>query len=597
MTKKINYTIIGQGELQIDLYPNPSKLYGFLKTINYEIKFKHTNQLGSLTNYLPGAHHTRYEYILLQWYLINLLKQSNRFGLSAKNNGLFGVDGKSKVSNAEVLQTLSILTNMGHFPGTFAVSRTWLDILDRNEKKARSGLRDGLEAEDRKILDEYINEFSINKIHLLNSLFLLNRYKRRIDGELYINYSKNILIAYIEDEERLANLWKIYDYVRKIAFLILDSSYAPLAVNITVQSIKDNIIEIFDELIKNNSSSLINTIDNINNTMEESLYMSSKSLLTVCDYSKFIKRKFDDIDEVFEKRSKVRTLLEPDTKRNEISNAFQRYYDLETIEPRWENSILEVKYSNIGENLIPRNYVKWERELERSIGNVHIGSGYMDKGKIFKVVCSQNKSDKLANKFRKTMDIISKLYTFEDSLNNEMLSVFYEENSKKILNYVLNNVFQDEKYYKFEYDIKNEKRILPFFRGRGSKTVMSLIEEYKVLERKYITADQIHEIDTTIEYLKKLSFKGEIFAFVGATKVYGTSMTTEEAEFDGIVVIPGQKKVCIIESKNTTSACSQARRQLKKRSQYLNKEKITFKISDIDKFGAVIEITELNIDK
>ena len=84
--KELKYNMVGQGVLKTYLYPHTQALYDFLKINNYDVRFKNTNQLGSLKNHLMGAHHTRYEYIFLQWSLIHKLKESSKVGLSTINN-------------------------------------------------------------------------------------------------------------------------------------------------------------------------------------------------------------------------------------------------------------------------------------------------------------------------------------------------------------------------------------------------------------------------------------------------------------------------------------------------------------------------------
>jgi hypothetical protein len=70
----LSYNITGQGLLRTFMYPYTKELYEFLTRYDYDKKFHSTKQLGAIQYLLKGAHHTRYEYIFLQWTLIDQLK-------------------------------------------------------------------------------------------------------------------------------------------------------------------------------------------------------------------------------------------------------------------------------------------------------------------------------------------------------------------------------------------------------------------------------------------------------------------------------------------------------------------------------------------
>jgi len=119
-SKFLSYSITGQGLQRTVIYPYTVLLYDLLSKYDYEEKFHSTKQLGAIQYLLRGAHHTRYEYIYLQWTLIHQLKTQNKgLGLGSENKSL-NIDGEENPTNAELLQCLSILTNMGHFPDTFS---------------------------------------------------------------------------------------------------------------------------------------------------------------------------------------------------------------------------------------------------------------------------------------------------------------------------------------------------------------------------------------------------------------------------------------------------------------------------------------------
>ena len=133
-----NYHLPGVGTLEVRLLPYTEHIINFLDHYGHIKKLHETNQLGSLRQLYQGAHHTRYEYVFLQWAIADRLSEksenlSNQIGLSSEQTKLPKVKQLSKhASGLEVLQCLSLLTNVGHFKETFAGSRALLCLLKRD---------------------------------------------------------------------------------------------------------------------------------------------------------------------------------------------------------------------------------------------------------------------------------------------------------------------------------------------------------------------------------------------------------------------------------------------------------------------------------
>ena len=96
----------------------------------------------------------------------------------------------------------------------------------------------------RKIFNTVLDEFDVFKVHLVNAIFLMERYRRINNSSSYIDFSIKLLKSYLlRNDKSLKKLWSIYDGIRKLAFLILDSTYAPLPFNLSFESISTNISE------------------------------------------------------------------------------------------------------------------------------------------------------------------------------------------------------------------------------------------------------------------------------------------------------------------------------------------------------------------
>lgn len=603
--KELKYNMVGQGVLKTYLYPHTQALYDFLKINNYDVRFKNTNQLGSLKNHLMGAHHTRYEYIFLQWSLIHKLKESSKIGLSTINNKFGKIYCLDKgPTNGEILQCLAILTNMGHLPGTFAASRTLLNLLEENSNNIRNGYKKGLDSESKQIFNTVLEEFDIFKVHLLNAIFLMERYRRINDSSSYIDFSINLLKSYLlRKDKSLEKLWSIYDGIRRLAFLILDSTYAPLPFNLSFESINTNISEIFDDIINEKNSDIINALNQINNIIEDSLYMSSESLLTVANYAEQLNSNFKEINVDCRKLSIVRDLLEPPQKNfNEFTSVFQEYSEVNIPERKWcKDAILELKYKDIRafKELFPKNFVKWENECMYNIGNAYVASGYLNKKNIFKVVYSPAKSLASTKKTIKCFDIVEEAMKLENCLSkSEYFNPNQEENYKSIFIYLLNTIFKGDNFYKLEYKQLENSSLKPYFKIRGTKKAAEKLKKYMVAAQEKLNEDEIHEIKVIYDTLIGIDYKGNVLVFAGATKVFEKNNTTESAEFDGIIYFPYERErfIYIIEAKNRSHGNTYAKKQLDKRlNKLINKEVINYSIENIEDNGAMAILSINNI--
>ncbi|UNC91289.1 hypothetical protein [Candidatus Contubernalis alkaliaceticus] len=226
MSKNISYNLPGYGSLNANLFTYTKILYRFLSYYGHDIRLNSTNQLGVLRNVLPGAHHTRYEYVFIQWVLVTELSRlkgagNGNLNLSAKRKEFGRLPGIDKYpSGAEVLQSIILLANIGHLPETFTASRAFLHYLHSN-KEIRNIFKSGLAREDRPYFEKVLDGFQIYSVQYIVALFLLQRYKRYGKRQDYVSYPINVIRAYINRDngtkEALNKIWTLYGNVRRVS--------------------------------------------------------------------------------------------------------------------------------------------------------------------------------------------------------------------------------------------------------------------------------------------------------------------------------------------------------------------------------------------
>ncbi|ENH95682.1 hypothetical protein J416_14782 [Gracilibacillus halophilus YIM-C55.5] len=376
----ISYNISGQGILRTFMYPHTIKVYNFLSKYNYSSKFHSTKQLGALQYLLKGAHHTRYEYIFLQWTLIDQIKNNAKgIGLNSNINNCEGLKLESMDETptpAELLQCLAVLTNIGHFPDTFATSKLWMHMIQKNIRELKTGIKKGLLKNERVLLDEIIKNNNYYEIHFINALFSLGRYGRAEGASEIIDFLKKLLLKYMNSDNESDNLkkyWEVYKVIRRISYILLDSNYAPIPFDLDLSSILLNLGD-YQEAIISKDSNFQHAFEQMNSVLETSLYLEPNSML-VSTY-----RGLDIYNELkkvpssvkFDKISVINEMLQPNNDNpSELNVIFQRSKDLLFTTPTWDTKhLLDLTYSEVeyNPNAFPFDLWEFEQNTMQSIG-------------------------------------------------------------------------------------------------------------------------------------------------------------------------------------------------------------------------------------
>lgn len=608
--EKITYNLTGQGLLTTLVYPHTQVLYKFLSNYHYDAKWHYTNQLGALRNFLHGAHHTRYEYIVLQWTLIHQLKEKvTGLGLSSTHDVFGQLPGVGKnPSGGEILQCLAILTNMGHFPDTFSASRAWLHLLKKNQGKIRTTFRAGLHNEDKKLLDKMVKKFDTYEIHLVNALFLLERYRRAEQGNDTVNFCRKLLASYISREhKKLTKLWEIYGIIRQLSYLILDSHYAPIPFVLDLSSILLNFDQVFEQILNRNSE-FQKGVRQLDRVLQETLYMTGNALITVATRTEEILKKFANIgqDRSWTRISIIRDLLEPLTQSsNEISSIFQQYSSVDFPTPDWDSAkLLEQKYllTRKYQNVFPKDTVDWESRIREKLGvnSCRVAAQYYPRSSTIKISFAINKKLEPQKCLTKCLDIVKEVMELEYQAKrfNYHNKVQYD-NDEKVLLFLLKAVFGWDTSYRLEFpEVKStldQDRVdtYPIFLEKGAVKTASRLEKHINLIREELNPDQLHEYTLTQRVLKELNYRGFVIVFAGSTKLCMPGSKTEDAEFDSVVYLPGRKDndfLLLIEAKNQPNGNTVAKNQLRKRLNKVLPNYLEFNLTDIGNDGACASI-------
>ena len=594
-SRKMSYNLPGLGNLTANLFEYTQTLFDFLDYYGHIQRFRRINQLGRLRDVFQGAHHNRFEYVFLQLALISELCQHKRgdIGLSGTRSFCGRINAfQNDPSLGEILQCLVLVNNMGYMEGTFLTSRAWITFL-KEDTNARKCFRSGLDSSDRSIFDEVIANYDYYRFHLIVALFQLQRYKRK--GADIVNFASNLLRNFLKDNRsdlQIIQLKNLYNSIRQISFITLDSMYAPVPFNLDLSSIFLNFDYLLDSLFIKNTTYRV-AFYNLEQVLQNAVYLNSDSCINTARASE---EKLHDLREIkgdIKSLKSIFNLVCPtcntDTLNHEIT-------ELEWVK---ERKILQ-EYRIRSRDLeqwpdILIDELKWEIETRQKVGQTRARVGLLMNSRknmiklAFGLTVLDNKQSlkaalKITTECVKFGRIMPEIYWNRRSNNQEELIIFL---CKSIFGWDKRFILNNKHRLKSAIIIEN-----------GRANTLQRIQEYLGESHRYLTHDEIFEVEKIKVFIERLKYAGLTITFVGGLKVFEQRENQESAEFDGLVVCPSlgidQNFAHIIEAKNYNNGVSDATRQLNNRVSVHLIPELQMNIVQLDNRAAYAEITAHN---
>lgn len=285
----LDYHLPQLGKISTTLFPFAEETYNLLNNYGHIRRLRVINQLGVIKNIFEGAHHSRWEYVMLQLSIIHKLsiltdeknaKVASGLGLGSTNIDFFG----HKPSGAEILQIWVLLSNSGHLPGTFATMRGLLRVCQK-DKNFRENIYEGLpkDKDIRKYFKEVVKKEKVYSFHKTLLYFHLERYRRyKSSIPNFIDFLITIMSFYDFDasrnKEKQRNLRHLFRKIRQISYLYLDSLYGPVPIDFNIAAILSDLPSYIPNLFKTNDSHIIRTLDSFDDLLSVSIYHSAKAM-------------------------------------------------------------------------------------------------------------------------------------------------------------------------------------------------------------------------------------------------------------------------------------------------------------------------------
>ncbi len=526
--------------VEIDVYPYATELYNELERIGIITRLKEIPQLGVI-RVSKKLSKTRYDYIMLQLYLHQMIKTHLQGHLRLTYNNPIAAKEfrddyiyikKNTPSIGDILQLLTIVYNIGHFYNTFTASRavTMLSSEDKSfyEKVVGASTSERYQRATQAIL----NCKNYQRLHLLNSILILERCNQ---AKQSVSLALEILYAYINDsnisdESKLKYVFAIFRNVRTVSYIAYDLQIAETPLMIDICNEKAMVLllrELLSEYNNNQSSHYL--IQSTSKLLDDTVYYENSN--AICFYK--ISRK-------------MVTQIKSHPRAANIEYYNDLFFDKHSILNQThvhkrdyiQNQILKLTFSRdhrcISEALLA--------DLER-INNTRVGYYDRQSGEQTILVSIKKNCDTTKKRYaafqamKCAINYLRKITTISSSDVRFILCV------KFFLFYLF-----DENPIVIKPTIDREKCVI-CTRGKNSR-----IKELKtLLQNSDGTEDENHEVEFLLSRLVPDSKNDTSVTLPASILVYKKDAVGRKlCEFDGMIIHPMRKanQVVFLEAKN-----------------------------------------------
>lgn len=545
----------------IDLYCCATELIDELKRIGIVDRTKDIPQLG-IIKVNKRLSKTRYDYIMLQLYLHQLIKKNLKNHLRFTYNNQVNsnefrpdysyTDADVKPTIGDILQLLSIVYNIGHFYNTFTSSSAVIMLSNIKSDFYEMILNASENKRYKEAAQKLLKDKNYHRLHLLNSILILERCDQ---SKLSVSIGLEILYSYLNQDEltencKLKYIFSIYKRVRTLSYITYDLETANTPLTIDLCNEKAMCL-IMRELLSsyNNTQSSTQMINSITKLLDDTVYNEKSFALCCYQISKKMANgllKEFQSNEIDLKNVKndyyYNTLFL--NKDSTLNRSYSQQKDFS------EDQILKLTFlieeRNISENLV--------LELDKID---HVRAGYYDRSNgnqtilvSIKKKCEYNKKLTAAYEIlKKVITSLRKVGTLKSTDSRYLLV------TKFFLFYLFN-----ENSVMIKQTINSEKCVI-CTRGRKSR-----IKEIKELLKSSIgNKDENHEVELLLEQLL-IDTKNDTSILIPASiVVYNKGTSINLCEFDGLIIHPMRNKhqIIFLEAKNTTDKPSYGKKCLK----------------------------------
>ena len=521
-------------KVTIDLFPLATELYQELEKLGLIERLKDTKQLGDIS--VPKRlEKTRYDYVILQLYCHQIIRQNIQNELKYSYNNrlkpsdllynhemqLDDISEKNPVTLADVMQILVIMYNIGHFYNTFVASRAVLMMALHESSFYDSLLNASLDPRYNCICKKVIDGHNYQRIHLLNSLLILERCNQ---SKKSVRIAKELLLAYLDENDlasdsRLHEYFKLFRKVRTASFVAYDLQIARVPFTIDLWN-KDGLTYFFREYLAefNNNYSSTSIIREMAAMLSSTVY--NEQLSSICSTQiskKMVKRLCNN---------------------TEYSDYYSCWADSDSIlnirypqKHDYDSQCLKLTFKPENRLLAEKLYYALDHQ-----NSTRAGFYIRHNGEITIVISIRKKC---TEKQRVAFKVLKTVVSFARQMGLNVDDPTFILTTKFFLFYLFN---QRQLFIK---PVVHDTKCVLCTKGKNSR----IKELRKIIVNG--SEDEKHEIEAMIAYLQKDPANDTTITVSGSTVVY-KKKGEATSEFDGIIIFPNRDKnqIVLLEAKN-----------------------------------------------
>ncbi|SMD31825.1 hypothetical protein SAMN04488029_0163 [Reichenbachiella faecimaris] len=228
------------GKVSVNFLDLSSRIYKIYEKENETVRQSTTPHLGLISRAFPTVNHSRYEYLILQCVISELVE--NTFKGTTSAQGSIRINGKEYLGN-DIIKAWCLLSNFGHCKNTIGDEKSLL-LAALQKRGLRSFLINSLrDPELRKWGEKVIDSYDYLGFHHILSIWRLHKClprKLEFQNELLSIYKLLLLDSHltagIAEQLKVEQLKNIYKNIRVLAIIALDSRNSSLPITTDILS-------------------------------------------------------------------------------------------------------------------------------------------------------------------------------------------------------------------------------------------------------------------------------------------------------------------------------------------------------------------------
>lgn len=543
-------------KVAIDIYPIATELYEELNRIGIIERIKAIPQLGVI-KVKKKLHKSRYDYVMLQLYLHQLIKNNIQPSLKLTYNNYIKekefnkevsyINKDFKPSLGDLMQIMSIVYNIGHFYNTFTASRAVTMMATQDTTFKNMVINASKDTDYQAVVNNLLVDQNYQRFHLTNSLLILEHCNTELSS---VKFAKELLYAYLNESNppensKLRYAFDVFRKVRTLSYMAYDLQIANTPITIDIANQKAINVLLKEWLSEyNNSISSNHLVDSISKLLDDTVYNENSNAICYYKISKKIVSKLEAMPSFENADYYSDFFIDKDNLLN--SNYPHRRDYVET-------QILKLTFSYEDRSISSYLLEDLERLNNTRVGYYDRHSGEQTIVVSIKDSCDYNQKITAALKVVKvTINAIRKVTGISPCDSRFILC------AKFLLFYLFK---ENPVVIKPTLD---DKKCVFCTRGKNSR-----IKEINALLKEYTgTDDQRHETNFMLDILNEDIINDTSITIPASILVYEKDAVGRKlCELDGIIIHPMRNKnqIIFIEAKNTTNKPAYGKKCLKEK--------------------------------